>query len=57
MKRAKANIYKDDHTGGWIAEVQGLYDPRYGRREWIRLGTYGTRKAAVKAATEALSND
>lgn len=36
------NIYQDEHSGGWIAEVL-----IYG--EWTRIGVYGTRSAAYMA--------
>lgn len=41
------NIYQDEHSGGWIAEVR-LY-PNDMRPEWHRIGVFGTRAAAVAA--------
>lgn len=38
------NIYRDSHTGGWIAEIRYRNDPR-----WIRIGVYGSRIAALNA--------
>jgi hypothetical protein len=43
MTRKDENIYQDAHTGGWVCEVLAL-------GEWIRLGIFGTRAAALKAA-------
>jgi len=47
IKKNSFNIWKDSFSGGWIAEVKGLSNC------WIRLGWFGTRKAAVAAAIMA----
>jgi len=43
------NIYQSD-SGGWICEIR-LY-PNDARPEWYRLGVFGTRAAAVAAASK-----
>ena len=41
------SIYRDAHTGGWVYEVRPYTDSQ----EWHRVGVYGTREAALAAAT------
>lgn len=43
MPRKDENIYQDRFTGGWICEVLALGD-------WVLIGIFGTRAAAIKAA-------
>jgi hypothetical protein len=43
MTRKDENIYQDQHTGGWVCEVLALGD-------WVRLGIFGERRAAIRAA-------
>ncbi len=38
-----------DASGGYVAEVRGLYDQDRGVHEWIRLGVYGSRIEALYA--------
>jgi len=51
-KTPATNIWKDEHTEGWVCEVRGLYDRDRGRHEVIRLGVFGSR-ADAKAAAKA----
>lgn len=40
------HIYRDDHSGGWVVEVCAVGG------SWYTMGVYGTRAAAVAAASE-----
>lgn len=42
------NIYQDPHHGGWVCEV--LLYPNDPRPEWYRVGTFGSKAAAISAA-------
>ena len=43
------SIWRDAHSRGYIAEVRGLLNQHTGCHEWIRLGVFGTRTAAMAA--------
>jgi hypothetical protein len=47
--RATESVWREADTGGYVAEVRGLLDQRTGCHEWVRLGVYGSRAAAVEA--------
>ena len=51
--RQTESVYRNGHSGGYVAEVRGLYDEARGVHEWVRLGVYGTRDAAVAAVVAA----
>lgn len=46
--RSTESVWRDN-GGGFVAEVRGLYDQERGVHEWVRLGVYGTRHAALAA--------
>jgi len=50
--RNTESIWREAHTGGYVAEIRGLMRPN-GTHEWIRLGVYGTRQAALRAVHAA----
>lgn len=50
--RGDESVWRDAHTGGYIAEVRGLLRPD-GVHDWIRLGVYGSRRAARHAVLAA----
>jgi hypothetical protein len=41
------SVWQDDHSRGWHAEIRGL--ETNGVYEWLSLGVFGTRRAAVDA--------
>ena len=49
-----ASVYRDGHSGGFFAEVRGLYDETKGHHEWNRIGAFGTRGAAERAVAQGL---
>lgn len=53
--RKHENVYQDPHGGphaGWIAELENT-DPERSREHWTRLGTFGTREAAIGAVVRS----
>lgn len=48
------DLYQDAHTGGWIAcfRQRELWDDGECWGAWHRLGTYGSREAAIAALLE-----
>ncbi len=51
--RTTESVWRDAVSGGYVAEVRGLFDEARGVHEWIRLGVYGSREAAVAAVLAA----
>lgn len=47
--RDTESVWRDATSGGFIAEIRGLWNPETGVHEWIRLGVYGSRPAAMEA--------
>lgn len=39
------NLYQDEHSGGWILEVQAVGG------QWYRFGVYGSRQSAVQCVS------
>jgi hypothetical protein len=51
--RATESVWRDSTSGGYVAEIRGLRDEQTGIHEWVRLGVYGSRAAAVGAVVKA----
>jgi len=47
--RKTESIWHDADSKAFVAEIRGLFDQNKGYHEWIRLGYYGSREAAMKA--------